>query len=56
MERVHLINENSVVNLLDQCARTISERCDVNDCILNTINTMLVDLSLLLGMCDLRIS
>lgn len=49
LEHSEDVNVASVVNILNKTRQTITERCDVNDCILNSLNTLLVDLALLLG-------
>lgn len=49
LEQPSAVNANKVNDLLESCSKTINERCDVNDCILNLINTVLVDLFLFLG-------
>lgn len=49
IEQPNGVDENQINNLLGSALKTVTERCDVNDCILSTINQLLVDFFLLLG-------
>lgn len=49
LERSSSVNVDKVNALLEECTKTVNERCDVNDSVLNQISTILVDLYLLLG-------
>lgn len=49
LEQPATVDASKVNHLLEECLKTICERCDVNDCILNLINTILVDFFLLLS-------
>lgn len=43
------VDANQIDKLLKNALKTVTERSDVNDCILNTINQLLLDFFLLLG-------
>lgn len=49
LEKSTSVDVINIKALLEDCLRTIKERCDVNDSILSQINTILLDLFLLLG-------
>lgn len=49
IEQGEAVDARQINNLLEEALKTVTERCDINDCILNTIHTLSVDLFLLLS-------